>query len=200
MNEATVEVGTNESNGQAGLHMGIAMRGKLYALEGNHAKALQYYRIAIRMAVNAKEPEIFFRHYLDCVMESLELTGAYDEVLAYCDKAIEHYGANPPPNPLAKMDLATIHLRRTSILLKKQDKKEARASVKRAVDTARSAGGKIGLAETILRWLDAGFSIDTARLLAEQKRGGYFCVQREKVDPNHAIELSETELMAIGRF
>ncbi|MCA9708785.1 MAG: hypothetical protein KDK70_23265 [Myxococcales bacterium] len=185
---------------EASLHMGIATRGKLYALEGNHARALQYYRIAIRLTVQAKQPEIFFRHYLDCVMESLELTGAYDEVLAYCDKAIELYADSPPPNRLAKMDLATIHLRRGCVLLRRKETESARAAMKLAVDTARSAGGRLSLAETISRWLDAGFSVDPARLYAEQKRGGYFSVQRDKVDPSRAIELSEEELMAVGRF
>lgn len=197
----------NESIGQStkhgsetSLHMGIATRGKLYALEGNHARALQYYRIAIRLAVEAKEPEIFFRHYLDCVMESLEITGAYDEVLAYCDKAVELYADSPPPNQLATMDLASIHLRRGCVLLRRKEAQAARAAMKLAVETARSAGGRLGLAETISRWLDAGYTVDQARLLAEQRRGGYFSVQRDKVDPSRAIELSEEELMAVGRF
>lgn len=198
MNE-TIEQ-SEEHRSEASLHMGIAMRGKLYALEGNHPRALQYYRIAIRMTVQAKEPEIFFRHYLDCVMESLELTGALDDVLAYCDKAIALYADNPPPNPLATMDLATIHLRRGCVLLRGKDAAAARAAMKLAVDTARSTRGRLSLAETLLRWLDAGFSVDPARLLAEQQRGGYFSVQRDKVDPRRAIELSEQELLAFGRF
>lgn len=188
------------ASSHAGTHMGIAMRGKMYALEGDHTRAMQYYRIAIRMAVKARDPEIFFRHYLDCVMESLELTGAHDEVLAYCDKAIEHYAANPPPNPLAKMDLANIHLRRGSILLKKKEKTEARSAMKAAADTAKSAGSRLGLAETILRWIDGGYAIEPARFVAEQKRAGYFNVQPDNVDPRRAIELTEEELMLVGRF
>ncbi len=191
MNQPSEKV---QENSPAKLHMGIATRGKLYALEGNHARAMQYYRVAIRVTVQHKEPEVFFRHYLDCVMESLELTGAYDDVLAYCDKAIELYTVNPPPNQLAKMDLATIYLRRGSVLLKRKDVAGARVAMQLAVDTAKSAGGRLKLAETVLRWLTSGFSVDSARLVAEQKRGGYFSVQRDKVDPSRAIELSDEML------
>src|SRR5215212_4391682 len=98
---------------QAGakLHMGIAEQGKVHALLGQHALALVYYRHAIHMAVQVQDPEIFFRHYLECVMESLEQMGSYTEVLAYCAKAIDFYTQNPPPNPLAQRDLAHIYER-----------------------------------------------------------------------------------------
>ena len=98
--------------------MGIAEQGKVHALRGDHAVALLYYRHAIHMTVQTHDSEIFFRHYLECVMESLEQTGSYPEVLAYCAKAIEFYAQNPPPNPLAQRDLAHIYERQGVVLLK----------------------------------------------------------------------------------
>jgi len=182
----------------ARMHMGIAESGKLHALEGRHELALKYYRAAIKIAVDAKDPEIFFRHYLDCIMESLEHTGDFDHVLAYCDRAIELYAEKPPPNPVATMDLATIHQRRAVILMKKGQHAEARGAMRSALEVARRADGKLPFAQTMLRWLDAGFSVDTARIAAEQRRSEYFNVRRETVDPRRAIELSDEEKRAFG--
>ena len=182
----------------ARLHMGIAEQGKLYALAGDHALALHYYRTAMRLAVEARDAEVFFRHYLDCVMESLEHMGAYHEVLAYCDKAIALYSERPPPNPLAIHDLAAIHLRRGATLLKAGDREAARGSLRSAISVARSAGGTLPLAQTLLRWLDAGFQVDAQRLLAEQKRQQYFTVRRDSVDPSKAIQIAEAGPMHPG--
>ena len=176
------------------LHMGIAERGKSHAVEGNHTKALQYYRVAMRIAVAAKEPEIFFRHYLECVMESLELMGAYDEVLAYCDKAIALYTETPPPNVMATMDLASIHLRRGAILLKQNEREEAKSSLQAAREIARSIGGTVALAGVPLRWAQVGYAIEPARVLAEQKRSGYFLIRKDMIDASRAIELSDADL------
>lgn len=191
---ATTETESTGPQNQCAVHMGIAMRGKMHALEGNHARALQYYRVAIRIAVMAKDPELFFRHYLDCVMESLEVTGAYDDVLAYCDKAIAMYTETPPPNAVATMDLASIHLRRGIILLKKSDRGGAKESLDTAQKTAKSIGGDLALASVLLRWAQAGYAIESARVLAEQKRHNYFVVRKETIDPSRAIELSDAEL------
>lgn len=183
-----------EDSPSARLHMGIAERGKMFALAGDHTKALQYYRVAMRIAVRANDPEIFFRHYLECVMESLEHIGAYDEVLAYCDKAIALYAQTPPPNVMATMDLASIHLRRGVILLKKNDRNAAKESLVASQKTAKSIGGDIALTSVLLRWAQAGYVIEPARVLAEQKRSGYFVIRKETIDPNRAIELSDTDL------
>lgn len=175
----------------AKLHMGIAEQGKLYALAGDHARALHYYRTAMRLAVEARDPEVFFRHYLDCVMESLEHMGAYPEVLAYCDRAIALYAERPPPNPLAVLDLATIHLRRGAVLLKAGERDEARAALRSALAVARDGGGTLPLAQTLQRWLEAGFQVDARRVLAEQQRAHYFTVRRDAVDPGKAIQIAE---------
>ena len=45
------------------LHMGIAEQGKVYAVEGDHKLTLLYYRAAMNMSMQAKDPELFFRVY-----------------------------------------------------------------------------------------------------------------------------------------
>lgn len=183
-----------EHSASAGLHMGIAERGKIYAVEGDHSSALQYYRVAMRIAVMAKDPEIFFRHYLECVMESLEHMGAYEEVLAYCDKAIALYAETPPPNVMAKMDLASIHLRRGVVLLKQGERAEAQLSLRASQEVAKSVGGELPLARVLLRWAQTGYVIDSARVVAEQRRSGYFVVRKDQLERGRAIELSDVDL------
>ena len=181
------------------MHMGIAEQGKLYALAGDHTRALHYYRVAMRISVQAGDPEIFFRHYLECVMESLEQTGAFVDVLAYCDRAIGLYEDTPPPNPLAVADLASIHQRRGVILLKMGNPAEARRAFRAALDVAKGVGAALALSQTLLRWVDARYQIDLPRILAEQKRTEYFTVRKETVDPTRAVKMVDDTVPQLGK-
>lgn len=183
------------------LHLGIAEQGKLYALEGNHQMALMYYRHAMNMTVQAKDPEIFFRHYLECVIESLEQSESYDEVLAYCDKAIQHYAELQQQygkaDAFALRDLAHIHQRKGLVLLKTAQKQTAKQAFQQAVDIMRQAKQKIPLAETLLRWLSSGLHIDEQRVIAEQQRTHYFSIREETVNPKRAIKLPNEEMLGV---
>lgn len=172
------------------LHMGIAEQGKVHALRGDHAAALEHYRYAMNLTVQHKHPEVFFRHYLECVVESLEHTGAYEEVLNYCDKAIGLYQDNPPPNEMAEFDLANIHLRRGIILMKSGDKEQALADIKK-VRALLPKGYKLPLADTILRWLQTNLHVQPKRIVEEQQRQQYFSVTPQSVRPEKAIPLPE---------
>jgi tetratricopeptide (TPR) repeat protein len=178
----------------ARLHMGIAEQGKVYALAGKHALALQYYRHAIHMAVQAGDPEIFFRHYLECVMESLEQMGAHVEVLAYCEKAVAFYGEHPPTNLLEQRDLAHVYERQGAVLLKSGDKEGAAAAFEAAVKTADGGSQALPLAQTLLRWTRSGLHVDANRVLAEQRRTHYFSVRGDTVDAGRAIRLPDDQL------
>lgn len=184
----------------AKLHMGIAEQGKVHALRGEHALALVHYRHAIHMTAQAQDPEIFFRHYLECVMESLEQMGSYAEVLAYCDKAIELYAQNPPANPLAQRDLAHIHERRGVVLLKSGEKDEAIKAFERGSTVLEGSGQMLPLIQTLLRWLKAGLHVDTNRVLAEQRRTHYFSVRSDTVDASRAIQLPDERLYGPQTF
>ncbi|MCP4669537.1 MAG: tetratricopeptide repeat protein, partial [Deltaproteobacteria bacterium] len=197
--DAQSDITKNNQNDQSNikLHIGIAEQGKLYALAGDHQKALFYYRHAIRMTVEAKDPEVFFRHYLDCVMESLEQLGSYEEVLEYCNKAIQFYNDNPPPNPLAQWDLAGIHQRKGVILLKMGDKEAVPEPFRKALDIARELNQKLPLTETLLRWVEAQMHIDPGRVKTEQERTQYFTVRKETVDPARAVKLPNENMPGI---
>lgn len=178
----------------AKLHMGIAEQGKAYALAGNHTLALAYYRHAMHMAVRAKEPEVFFRHYLECIIESLEHMGAYQEVLEYCAKAIQFYAEHPPPNPLALKDLVHVYERQGAVLLKQGEKEQAALAFEQAMVLLKGSGGVSPLIQNLLRWIKTGMHIEPRRVLAEQQRARYFSVRRDTVDPERAIKLPDEQL------
>lgn len=168
------------------LHVGLTEQGKLLALAGDHRGALAHYREAMAVAVRAREPEVFFRHNLECVLESLELMGAFDEVVAYCDRAIDHYRARPPAHDVARRDLAHVHQRRGVVLLKRGERAAARPDLAEAV---RLQPRGMPLAAALLRWVDAGLHFDAARVTAEQRRHNSFCVRPEAVARDRAIPL-----------
>jgi hypothetical protein len=171
------------------LHAGVAEHGKVCALRGEHVAALVHYRQAMSMAIGQRAAEVVVRHYLECALESLEHMAAHDEVLAYCDRAIEHYRARPPESALARVDLASIHQRRGIALLKLKRHDEAARALEAACATAQTAPAELPLSHTLLRWLAAKLTISAQRLAAEQARHRYFSVRPENVRPSRAVPL-----------
>lgn len=171
----------------AALHYGIAEAGKVHAVAGRHDEALRHYREAMRLAVEGGAEEVFFRHYTQCVLESLERLGHFDEVLAFCERAEGHYEANPPPHELAVLDRATHWERRGAVLLQADRGDEARDALEQAVSLAGK--GRLPLAETLLGWVRRGLRVDARRLRAEQERREYFVVRKDSLDPSRAVEL-----------
>ncbi|MCB9529514.1 MAG: peptidylprolyl isomerase [Myxococcales bacterium] len=169
------------------IHLGVAEQGKLHALRGEHPLALQHYREAMNQAVRFGEPEVFYRHYLECALESLELMGALDEVVAWCDAALEHYRAHPPQTAVGARDLAHIHQRRGIALMKRGHRDPARAALAEAIELQ---DGAMPLAATLLRWIDSRLHCDAARITAEQRRQGFFSVRADTVDARRAVPLS----------
>lgn len=169
------------------LHLGIAEQGKLHAVAGDHDEALRHYREAIRLAVGSGAPEVCFRHYTQCVLESLEHMGAWGEILAFCERVRAHYAANPPPHELACLDLASTHEREGVVLLKRGDAAAAKASLALAVEHA--GPGRLPLSDELLGWLRRGMQIDARRIEQQQRRHRYFIVEREAIRPERAIRL-----------
>ncbi|MCB0557076.1 MAG: tetratricopeptide repeat protein [Phaeodactylibacter sp.] len=171
------------------LHLGIAEQGKVYALQGRHKMALLYYQTAIGMTVEAGDPEIFFRAYLESALESMEHTGMYDEVLDYCNQALELYEKTPPPNEFARFDFAHIHQKKGIILFKLGRKEEAKEYLQKAIQLIRAEKRQFPLADKMLRWIQMGYHLDAQRILEEQYRLNYFAVTPKTVQPQNAIKL-----------
>lgn len=155
-------------------HLAAAETGKRAAQRGEHRAALGHYREAMRLAVSMKAPEVFFRHYLESALESLELMEAYDNVLEYCDRAVLHYELNPPAHEVATLDLATIHQRRGVVLLKSGRGQEAREALAKALETGSRIGATLPLARALLGWLARGLTVSSDRIVSEQRRLHYF--------------------------
>ncbi len=175
------------------LHVRIAEQGKLYALEHRHELALAYYRQAIRMCVQAGDPEIFFRHYLECVLESLERMAGYTEVLNYCDKAIELLSAST--SELAPAELAHVYQRQGVVRLKAGDRDAALDALRNAVGFAGNQTSTVPLSRTLIGWLERGFQVDVRRIEAEQERTHYFSVRQDTVDRSRAVKLPNEQLV-----
>lgn len=169
------------------IHLGIAEHGKLLALKGNHDEALRHYREALRLAVSSRAPEVFFRHYTQCVMESLELSGSYAEVIRYCEEADTHYASLGLEGSIYRRDHGSILERLGIVRVKAGEVDAGRETLARAV---RIAGeGVLPLAEEILGWLSRGYMVESTRLYRSQARHGYFVVRRDRVDRARARPL-----------
>ncbi|HAA16838.1 MAG TPA: peptidylprolyl isomerase [Cytophagales bacterium] len=177
---------SNEKKKEA-LHLGIAERGKLYALEGNHAEALRHYREAIRLTVQHKSPEIFFQHYTQCVMESLELSGAHQEVINYCEKARSFFEEQSDTTTYAKRSHAAVLEKQAVQHVYQGENGEALPLLKEA--QALVGRGTQKLTDDLLNWVQRGYQISNQQLQQAQERHQYFIVRKDKVNPDIAIDL-----------
>jgi tetratricopeptide (TPR) repeat protein len=172
---------------QPGLHYHVAEQGKLHALKGEHAEALRHYREALRLAAQHGEPEVCMRHYAWCVLESLERSGALEDVLALCQRVEAHYAQHPPTTELARLDRAAHQERQGLALAKRGRTAMAREQLEAAVGLA--GAGRLPLAERVLGWLRGGLHVDARRLALEQEQHRYWTVRPEAVNPSIAVPL-----------
>lgn len=169
------------------IHLGIAEQGKLYALKNNHPEALRHYREALKMVSDHKAHELFAQHYLQCTMESLELSGAHDEVITYCHRVLEVMGPDKPASPFMMRHMAATLERLAVQHLYKEEKEEAREYLMRIKDIAGT--GVQPLADQLLNWVQRGYTIRPAQIKDAQKKHHYFIVQHGKVKSEIAIDL-----------
>lgn len=173
---------------QHALHIGIAEAGKLAALNGHHSEALRHYREAMKLAQACAAPEIFFRHYTQCTLESLEKTGAYAEVIAFCEGADAHYAALGTPLAVMARDHASI-LERLGINRLLSGQAETGKAALVAADQLSQHG--LPITATLLGWLVRGLRPDARRISDLQRKHGYFTVRPDQVDASRARPLPE---------
>lgn len=169
------------------MHFAVAEYGKVMALQKNHPEALRHYREAIRMAVSIKAPEVFFRHYTQCVLESLELTGAYGDVIEFCENADRHYKQLNITRAVHKKDWASVLERFAINLVKAGQIQNGKEAIRRALECAAEV--PMPLAQELNQWLLRGLHVDNTRLLALQKKHHYFVVRPEQVNTAQARSL-----------
>lgn len=159
------------------VHMGVAEAGKLLALKGRHHDALNRYREALRLAHGARAPQLFARHYLHCVLESLEHLGDHASAAKLAAAAADN-AANPDPTPFQKRDRAHLLERQGVNLAKAGDVAGARAALTAALDLDCA----LPLARAMLDWTARGLAVNPARLAEAQRKHGYWVVRPDTVD------------------
>lgn len=170
------------------LHLGIAEKGKIYAVAGNYKEALRHYKEAIKMTQNQANGELFFQHYMQCTMEALELMKAYDDVINYCEKFLELLTAQLPNAVIVKYT-AEVEQRMAIQYLLKGEKEEAKTILQNA---QKAIGvGKLKMVDDLLNWLNRGYAIAPKQISELQKKYKYFIVSKENLKPEIAIELPE---------
>lgn len=170
------------------LHVGIAEKGKLYSLEGNYKEALRHYREAIRLVQNNKDNDLFFQHYSQCVMEALELSGAYDEVISYCEKFLDFLEE--------KEETEFIKRHKAHILEKLAVQYLLKGSREDALPYLKEAQNGIGkgvqpLTDDLLNWAQRNYQLTKKQITEVQKKYNYFIVRKDKVRPEYAIEIPD---------
>ncbi len=177
----------------------LAEQGKLHAVEGDHRTALLYYRAALKLTEGEdNRSRLLSRYYAELALESLERTGEIASILAYCQKALDHYDANPPAGPLAKKDRASVLERQGVARFKTGDSDGARESLAAALEIGREEGFSLPVAATLHRWMQGGLHIDPSRLEALLQQHGYYSVNRQTIDPARARPLPKEILSALG--
>lgn len=167
------------------LHMGIAEGGKLLALKGRHKQALARYRQALKMAQACNAPQIFPRHYLHCVLDSLELMGSWADAARV---AAEAAGAADcgMTSPFRQRDRACLLERVGLNQLKCGHVEPGRA----ALEQALALDPSLRLTQQILQWLDRRYCLDAKRITQAQREHNYFTVRADTVDASRALEPS----------
>jgi tetratricopeptide (TPR) repeat protein len=189
------------STSEIPLHLRIAEQGKVHTLEKDYVRALGCYRLAMRLTAERGDREAFFRHYLESLVEALELDGSYDAVLEYCDRMDDMFDQADGDADLRCYDRASLRQRRGIALLKMDRLGEAEQALADACSMAGSAGSTLPLAETLLRWLRSHLRIDPRRLFEEQQRHRYFSIRPDTVRADIATRLTDAEIfgaMAAG--
>jgi len=170
------------------LHYRIAERGKMHALDKNYKEALRHYKEAMKMSQQEKDSELFFQHYSQCVMETLELSGAHDQVIEFC----ENYRAflqEKEQDVLVRKHNAFVSERQAIQHILREEQEEAKTLLQ---DIQKDLGkGKQPITDELLGWLQRGYKVNREQLTRLQKKHNYFIVRKESVNPKIAMDLPE---------
>lgn len=180
-----------ETKEQRNIHFGVAEKGKIFAVQGNHKEALRHYKEALRMCQTVPNADIFFQHYSLCAMESLELMKSYNEVIEFCDKCLDFLDTKPEleNHPVFQKFKASLWERKGIQFLYMEEKEEA-------VDAFKEAQKNIDrkhlpLTTDLLNWALRGFAISPKQIQDTQKKHHYFTVRKDNVNETIAVELPE---------
>ena len=171
------------------LHLGVAEAGKLLAMKGRHKEALNRYREALRLAHSARAPQLFGRHYLQCVLESLEHLADHEGVRELAGRAAAA-AETAGDTPFHRRDRAAL-LERVGVAQLKAGEKDAAEATFGEVIVLVGAKAQ-PLSALLLDWMKRGFEISPGRLAEAQRSHAYWTVRPDTVDPARAIDMPAT--------
>ncbi|MGD1847506.1 MAG: hypothetical protein ACFB10_19125 [Salibacteraceae bacterium] len=174
----------------AAMHLGIAEQGKILALKGDHNEALRHYREALRISMDQRAGDVFFQHYAQCVMESLELAGQYEEVVRYCRMMHDFLDQQPEGVAAVQRHRAHVWEREAVQHLLLKDPEAALECLKAAQQLL--GRGKQPLTDQLLGWVQRGLRVTQRQIEQAQRNSSYFVVRQGKVRPELAIALPKT--------
>jgi tetratricopeptide (TPR) repeat protein len=177
-----------KNNNKYVLHLGIAEKGKMYAVQGNHKEALRHYKAAIKMTQGQDKGEIFFQLYMQYTLESLELMEAYNEVLNYCETFLTLLDGKEENEFITKYKAET--WQRMAIQFLYKDEIETAKEYLLLIMKEKGIG-KLQVAQKLLDWVNRGYKISKKQISDLQKENNYFMVTKENINPEIAIELPQ---------
>ncbi len=169
------------------LHLRIAEKGKLLCLEGNYKEALRHFGEALKIMQKEKGSELFFQHYTQCVMETLEKSGSYDDVISYCERYVTFLDAKNSKNPFIDRHYARIFEKKAIQYLLKGNNQIALQLLELAQHKAGK--GKQPITDELLKWVQKGYQISKRQVESVQKKFNYFIIRKDLVNPEIAVEL-----------
>jgi tetratricopeptide (TPR) repeat protein len=172
---------------QYSVHLGISEKGKLYCLQGNYRQALRHFREAIRMVQNQPGSDIFFQHYSQCVTEALELSGAHQAVIDYCEKFIDFLDEKDEQTPMlvACRNLMLEKMAIQYLMLGDSD------MAKETLQQVQPSPITLPVAPQLQQWLARGYAIQPRQIKALLQKNQYYIIRPDKVNPAIAMELPE---------
>ncbi|WP_046758281.1 hypothetical protein [Kordia jejudonensis] len=170
------------------LHYRIAERGKMHAIDKNHKEALRHYKEAMKLTQQEQDSELFYQHYSQCVMESLELSGAHDQVISFCEN-YRSFLQDKEQDVLVRKHNAFVSERQAIQHVLKGEQEEAKELLQ---EVQQDLGkGKQPITDELLGWLQRGYKVNKDQLTRLQKKHNYFIVRKESVNPKIAMDLPE---------
>ena len=174
------------------MHFRIVEQGKIHLLEGNYDEALRHYREGLRQCQGQNNADLFFQHYSQCAMEALELSGAHEEVISFCEKTCDFLEDQIEDSEYAKRYYSNL-LERQAIQFLFMDDKEEAISLFKTVQ--RLIGMKAQpLTNQLLNWAQRGYAITAKQIKDAQQKHNYFIVRKENVNPKIALQLPEVTM------
>ncbi|MEM1134587.1 MAG: hypothetical protein AAGI07_02020 [Bacteroidota bacterium] len=173
------------------IHQSFAEQGKIYFLEEKFDLALKYFRYSLELAVQTESPEFFVKHYLECLLEALEMTGDFDPVLEYCNRFIGLMEDENTKNLEKWHLLALLYQKKGIVLIKTGKLDQGKRNLTIAQQLAGNKNFPLLLCENILFLLNSGIVPDNHKIISEQVQSGYFIMNAENVNKEIAMKNPE---------